>query len=225
MPKGKAKESSMNSLVITGGQIDLPFAKKELEKQVWDMVISADSGLEFCREAQIVPDLILGDFDSVKTETLDGFQQNYPERIHRFPAMKDETDTELALLHAISAGATRITILGGTGTRLDHVLGNLQLLKLALDKGVDCVLLDSHNRIRLVADGLLLRKAEEFGDYVSLIPFTPQVCGLTLTGFAYEVRDFTLQAGQARGVSNQICEEVAQICLTEGLLLVIESRD
>ncbi|MCD8110908.1 MAG: thiamine diphosphokinase [Clostridiales bacterium] len=215
----------MNTLIITGGHIDLPFAKKQVDIGVWDCVISADSGLNFCCEAGIWPDVILGDFDSADPDVLRVFQKKCPERILTFPARKDETDTELAILHAIRAGADRITLLGATGSRLDHVFGNLQLLLPAMEAGAACVILDEHNRIRMIRDTLTIRREEQFGRYVSLLPFTPQVEGLTLTGFVYETENFTLTSGKARGVSNEIRDEEARIEMKSGILLVIESRD
>lgn len=215
----------MDVLIVTGGSIDASFAKQYIEKRKWDLIISADSGMEFCCQAGILPDMLLGDFDSAKPETLAYFTERCPERILTFPSQKDETDTELAIIKAIEAGAAKITILGGTGSRLDHVLGNIQLLKIALDAGVECLIVDAHNRLRMIDKGLKLKKAEQFGHYVSLIPFTPQVTGVTLTGFFYPVTDFTLTSGKARGVSNEITEEEAVIELKEGILLVIESDD
>lgn len=215
----------MNILIITGGSIDASFAKQYIGERKWDFIISADSGMEFCHEADILPDLILGDFDSARPETLAFFKEKCPGNIRTYPAQKDETDTELAILKAVEAGAQEITILGGTGTRLDHVLGNIQLLKMALDAGVDCRIVDAHNRIRMIDKRLELERSGQFGRYVSLIPFTPRVDGLTLTGFAYEVEDFTLMNGKARGVSNEIAAQKAVIDLKDGILLVIESDD
>ncbi len=215
----------MKCLIVAGGQIDLPFAKQILECQDWDLLISADRGLHFFLEAGLVPDWIVGDFDSADPEEIKPFQENCPEKLQTFPAEKDETDSEIALDCAIEAGADRITILGGTGSRLDHVLGNLQLLKRALDAGAECCLVDPHNRIRMIKDDLAINRDEQFGDYVSLIPFSSEVEGLTLTGFAYEVEDFTLQNGIARGISNEICAPCAHITLKSGELIVIESRD
>lgn len=215
----------MQALIISGGTIEPEFAKSYIGERDWDYIISADAGMKFCKEAEILPDLLMGDFDSAEPEVLSWFQKQYPERMRRFPAQKDETDTELAILQAIAQGADSVTIIGGTGTRLDHVLGNIQLLKMALDKGVNCLLVDSHNRIRMIRDTFSIRKAEQFGTYVSLLPFTPQVRGLTLHGFAYEVSDYTLSCGLARGVSNEIEADTAVIELKEGLLLVVESRD
>ncbi len=213
------------SLIITGGHIDLPFAEKQIRQERWDRILCADSGLDFCRRAGLLPDVILGDFDSADPEALLYFRERCPERILTFPSQKDETDTELALQYAIREGAERITVLGATGTRLDHVLGNIHLLKQAMDAGTECCLLDAHNRIRMIRAGLVLRRDRQFGRYVSLLPFTPEVEGLTLTGFAYDVHDFTLTAGKARGVSNEIREEEARIELKSGILLVIESAD
>lgn len=217
----------MKGLIVTGGTIDDGFAAQYIRDFNWDFIISADSGMNFCYRAEILPDLILGDFDSADPKVLKYYRERCPERIEQFPTHKDETDTELALIRAIKAGADEITVIGATGTRLDHVLGNIQLLKMALDARVSCMLVDAHNRIRMMdyRKTLELKKTEQFGKYVSLLPFTPEVTGLNLEGFVYNVEDFTLTSGIARGVSNEIVEEKAYISCLEGILLVIESMD
>ena len=95
----------------------------------------------------------------------------------------------------------------------------------ALDRGVSCQIVDAHNRIRMVDGQIMLQKSDQFGKFVSLIPFTPEVTGITLKGFAYEVENFTLVSGIARGVSNELEAETASITCENGILLVIESRD
>ena len=220
-----ASDREKHVLIISGGSIDVAFARAYIRERQFDMVISADSGMEFCREAELLPDLILGDFDSASPQTLAFFKKECPERIETFPARKDWTDTELAIIKALDAGAGKITVLGGTGTRLDHVLGNIHLLKKALDAGAECVLADAHNRIRMTAGTLKLNKKEQFGKYVSLVPFTSQITGLTLRGFAYNVDNVTLTAGTSLGISNEIQAEEAVIDFQEGILLVMESRD
>ena len=215
----------MRCLIITGGTIQSEFAIKYIKERAWNFVVCADAGMRFCHSAGILPDLILGDFDSVDEESYEYFQKVCPERMERFPTHKDETDTELALLRAIDAGADAITMIGATGTRLDHVMGNIQMLKLALDRKVSCQIVDAHNRIRMLDKFAELKKSDQFGKYVSLLPFTPEVRGITLKGFAYEVEDFTLVSGIARGVSNELEAETATISCEDGILLVIESRD
>ena len=89
----------------------------------------------------------------------------------------------------------------------------------------DTEIVDAHNRIRMVDGQIMLQKSDQFGKFVSLIPFTPEVTGITLKGFAYEVENFTLVSGIARGVSNELEAETASITCQNGILLVIESRD
>ena len=175
----------MNTLIVTGGSIDYKFACEYLKKYTWDYVVCADAGMKFCHTAGIQPDLILGDFDSVDDASYTYFKKTCPERMEQFPTHKDETDTELALLRAIAAGADAVTMIGATGTRIDHLLGNIQMLKLALDRGVSCQIVDAHNRIRMVDGQIMLQKSDQFGKFVSLIPFTPEVTGITLKGFDY----------------------------------------
>ena len=212
-------------LIITGGKIDYDFAIEYIGQNEFDRVIAADSGIEFCRRANRIPDLILGDFDSANPQTLAFFQEKCPDRIETFPARKDATDSELAFLRAAEWGALQITILGGTGTRMDHVMGNIHLPKQALDAGIACELVDAHNRIRLIDQPLILNKSDQFGEQVSLIPFTPQVEGLTLCGFAYPLDHFTLTWGTSRGISNVIESDRASIQFSSGILLVMETKD
>lgn len=77
----------------------------------------------------------------------------------------------------------------------------------------------------MTAGTLKLKKKEQFGKYVSLVPFTSQITGLTLRGFAYNVDNVTLTAGTSLGISNEIQAEEAVIDFQEGILLVMESRD
>ena len=215
----------MRTLIITGGSICDDFGIEIYRSEKWDTVISADSGLNFCYRTGIVPDLILGDFDSASAEIYKYYKERFTDRIKKFPVRKDGTDTELAVLAAIEEGSKEITILGATGTRLDHILANIQVMKGALESGVNCVITDPHNRVRLIDKDLTIEKEKQFGDYISLIPFTKEVRGLTLKGFSYCLDNYTLRSGNSLGVSNYITDDRAQITLKEGILIVIESRD
>lgn len=231
----------MNIFIITGGRIDTDFSLSYMKKHDPDCIIAADKGLEACHQMELMPDYIYGDFDSVKTEVYAFFAERIPERIHKYSSRKDETDTELALREAIAFVRKKdterneqledemvshlITILGATGTRLDHVLGNIQLLKYALDEGVPCELVDEHNRIRMLKDSFTIREEDQFGEYVSFLPFTSVVEGITLKGFEYDVEDWNMESGLARGVSNEIKEEIAEVSIKSGILLMFETRD
>lgn len=214
----------MKTLIIGGGNIDFDFALSFMEKEAFDYVIAADSGMEFLRQAGRRPDCILGDFDSSCAQTLEYFQSSGVE-VLAFPPQKDSTDMELAVLTALERGSTEMVILGATGTRLDHVLGSLKNLSIAQRAGVPCSILDAHNRIRLADRTLTLRKAEQYGRYVSLLAFGEDVTNLTLRGFFYPLEGYTMTCDMAIGISNQIAAEEAVISFDSGRLLVIESRD
>jgi thiamine pyrophosphokinase len=108
---------------------------------------------------------------------------------------------------------------------LDHVLANIHLLLLPMQLKVKASLIDGNNMIYLRQESFTLKKREQFGNYVSLLPFTEKVRGLTLRGFKYPLNHIILTSGNSLGISNEIVGEEASVEFSEGILLVIESRD
>lgn len=212
-------------LIVSGGQIEDNFAKEWIAQYQPDFMIVADSGMEFMRRVGLNPDMIIGDFDSVASETLAYFKEQTGIIFKELNPMKDDTDTEFAIRQAISLGAEEITVLGATGTRLDHVLGNVALLGIGLQEQVQIQLVDAHNRIRMIDKTLKLEKVNQFGKFVSLLPFAGAVRGVTLKGFKYPLENHTMLAFSSLGISNEIVDEEAEILLEEGVLVVIEARD
>lgn len=223
MEKEKSTDA-MHAVIVAGGAIDDTFALDFLKRENPKLLVAADSGMHFFHRNQILPRLIIGDFDSVEGKVLSFFQEKEVE-IHRLNPMKDDTDTEAALRAVIARGAKKITILGGTGSRLDHVLGNVALLGIGLSEAVSVVLLDAHNRIRMIQGGLVIKRREQFGTYVSLLPYTRTVEHLYLSGFRYPLTDACLQNFSSLGISNEIIADEGKIEFEAGILLVIESRD
>ncbi|MFR4352376.1 MAG: thiamine diphosphokinase [Roseburia sp.] len=212
-------------LVVSGGEIDDGFTVRAMDELRPDIRIAADSGMEFFYRTGRCPDVIVGDFDSVEAEALEFFRGQPGIEFRELNPVKDDTDTESAIRIAISMGAEQITLLGGTGSRLDHVLGNIELLGMGLKAGVPITMLDAHNRIRMVQRGIAICKEEQFGSYVSLLPYTGKVEHLTLAGFKYPLMDHCLEGFCSLGVSNEIVENRGIITFDGGILLVIESRD
>ena len=218
----------MESLIISGGNLEKEFACSYISQHSCELTIAVDAGMKFFYEQNIIPDYIVGDFDSVEPEILQSFQNIGGEKkpvILQFQPEKDETDTELAIRTAIKQGSKTIHLLGATGSRMDHVMGNFHLLGAAMKQGVDCQIVDLHNRIRMICQDMVIKKENQYGKYVSLFPFTPQVKGLTLRGFKYPLNNYTLECYHSLGVSNEIIGTQAEISFQEGILLVIESRD
>lgn len=215
----------MRGLIITGGNIRDEFACEKIKTGGYDMIMAADSGMDFLYRNHLTPDIIVGDFDSVDHDALDFFKEDNRIEFCRLNPEKDDTDTEYAIRDALSRGITQLTILGGTGSRIDHVLGNISLLGIGLEENVEIELVDEHNRVRMIDKPLSIRKDEQFGRFVSLIPYTGRVEHVTLTGFKYTLDDYTMGGFNSLGVSNEIAEEVAHIEFRSGILLVIESVD
>ncbi|MFR2188348.1 MAG: thiamine diphosphokinase [Blautia sp.] len=213
------------AVIISGGSLDPDFALAFLREEKPELLIGADRGICFLKEKGIHPTHIVGDFDSASGEALEYFKQ-FPEiPIRTFNPVKDFTDTAIAMELAMEEGADRIYILGGTGTRLDHVVANIKLLSHALERKKECVLMDAHNRIRLIDQPLTIEKKKQYGKYVSLFAFGGQVKGLTLRGFFYPLTEYDMEAENPLGVSNEITAENGEISFSSGKLLVMESKD
>ncbi|MCI8483027.1 MAG: thiamine diphosphokinase [Lachnospiraceae bacterium] len=220
----------MEALIVSGGHLEDAFLLSYLQNHKCDLVIAVDSGMNFFYRTGQTPDYIVGDFDSAAPDVLQSFtvQSQINKKkpvILQFQPEKDETDTELAIRTAIEQGCSRIHLLGATGSRMDHVMGNIHLLGMAMKQGVECLMTDEHNRIRMIQKGIVIQRKEQYGDYISLFPFTPQVKGLTLTGFKYPLDGYSLECYHSLGVSNEITGEQAEISFEEGVLLVMESKD
>jgi len=212
-------------LIISGGSILDEFAKEWIGQYQPDYISVADSGMEVMRRVSLVPHMINGDFDSVCPETLAYFKEQKQIVFKELNPVKDDTDTEFAIRQAIGLGAKEITVLGATGTRLDHVLGNVALLGIGLQEKVAIQLVDANNRIRMIDKPISLKKAEQFGEYVSLLPYAGEVKGVTLRGFKYPLENDIMGIFSSLGISNEIVEDEAEILFEEGILVVIEARD
>lgn len=221
-------------VILTGGYLNIRFAKEYMKTLSYDKVFAVDKGLEYAEILGIMPDYIIGDFDTVDKILLESYEKQIAEgkaHIHldRHPAKKDATDTELAILKAIEEKADKITLLAASGGRIDHMLANLNLLLLTGKAGIECYLVDEANRVRLLDSSdhtsCIIQKKEQYGTYLSLIPITEFVEGLTITGVMYPLHKKKVYQGNSLTVSNQIVEKEASISLDKGKILIIESTD
>ena len=226
------KYSSIDTVIVSGGMIQedfaLDFLKKiqEERKEKKLVLMAADRGLDFFRKNGITPDIADGDFDSLSVEGKKYLENLKDTEIIRLQPEKDDTDTQSTLNLAIAKGAENILILGATGGRIDHLIGNLGLLTLGKLKGVSVAIADAQNYICLVKSGTILSKAGQFGKYVSFFSAGEAVEGLTLKGFKYPLNNFCLTtADSGLTVSNEIRDDTAQITYDRGSLMMVMSRD
>lgn len=215
----------MKYLIVTGGMTTDELITYVMKNGGYEVVIAVDSGTEFLYRAGIIPDIVVGDLDSANPDVIDYYRDYEYIDFCILNSEKDDTDTEHAIREAIRRGATEITIVGGTGTRLDHVIGNITLLGIGLEQNVPITIIDEHNRIRMINQPIVMKKKEQYGQYISLLPFSGEVTGVTLKGLKYTLDNYTMGGFNSRGISNEIVDEEASISLTSGQLLLIESRD
>lgn len=215
----------MRTLIIAGGEINIEMLDKYWRKDTRQNIIAVDRGLEALFKLHIIPNHVVGDFDSVSPEILEFYKNQTQIIFHKFNAEKDNTDTDIALKLAIKLKSSDIAIIGALGRRMDHALANIHILKEALEANISCQIIDEHNRIYLINKEITLKKDKVYRRYVSLIPLTTEIEGLTLTGFKYPLNQYTLPIGTSLGISNEITEDVAKIEIKKGILIVIESKD
>lgn len=171
---------SKRIIIISGGELNEEFVLSILEKEENQYVIGVDRGMEFLCRHQILPNYIVGDFDSVKKEIGDYYRNETNVPIREFNPVKDASDTEIAIRLAMTLGAKEILILGATGGRIDHLWANVQSLAIPFKAGIDAVIMDTQNKIRLIGGGEThLKKGETYGPYFSVFPLGEEVYGFT----------------------------------------------
>lgn len=212
-------------LIITGGKLDLSFAGSFFEQETFDKIIAVDAGLEAVKALGLEPDMVVGDFDTVKPGILQYYRQKEHIIWDTHQPEKDETDTELALRTAMETGVSDMVILGATGGRLDHSIGNIHLLYACLQKGVKASIVDEKNRLYILDQGKTYRSSEIWGKYISFLPLTEEVHGITLKGFKYPLTNRDIRIGTSLCISNELEAETGTITFRDGALICVESHD
>ena len=216
---------SKQGIIVSGGSINKDFALHAIQEIQPDYVIGVDSGLSFLHNNGIAPTHIVGDFDSVSSELIEYYKTETKVPIREFQPEKDATDTEIAIRLLIELGVEKLWILGGTGSRLDHVMSNIQILKIALDRGVKAYLLDECNRISLWDREIRLTEEESFGTYFSIFPFDGSIESVSIEGAKYPLDHYLLTPYESRCVSNERMEGEVKITFPKGTIILMETRD
>ena len=210
----------MKTVIISSGEIyDYSFCHDIVQSA--DRIICADGGTRHAINMKLTPDVIIGDMDSSAAHYIDFFRKKGVEII-QYPKDKDKTDTHICVEFALTF-STEITLLGATGSRIDHMIANISLLKLGIERNIPISMMDNKNHIRLIKDSIVLEGNK--GDYFSLIPFTERVEGISTKGAHYELKDAEMELGDPYGVSNYFEEKIVEVSIKKGYLLVIKSED
>lgn len=215
----------MNINILAGGPEDLfpDLREYNMENSIW---VGVDRGVFHLLKMNIRPIIAFGDFDSVSSEELQ-FIENEVKELKRFRPEKDETDMELALQWALDQNPATIRIFGATGGRLDHLFANVHLLLNPFNakNPADIYLIDRYNQVFLRGPGTYRIEKMKAKKYISFVPLTLDVTGLTLKGFKFPLENRYISLGSTLCISNELISDYGTFSFSEGILIVIRSRD
>jgi thiamine pyrophosphokinase len=206
--------------VLANGDLEsLEWARTQLSGA--GAIIAADGGAAHALAAGLWPDTVIGDMDSLSSADRSRLDA-YGAEVILHPEAKDETDLELALLHAAATYDEPIRVLAGLGGRLDQWLANILLLLHPALRGRDVRFLAPYQQLWLAGSSTEVHGIP--GDTVSLIPLGGDVHVLETTGLAWPLRDEVLRVGPARGISNEMTGPRATVTVASGDLLCVHTK-
>lgn len=200
--------------VIIGSSPDTEISVLTENIKSGDFVVCADGGYVYAQQAKIIPNLIIGDFDS------SAFPQDSDCEIITLPVQKDDTDTLFCVKECLKRGFNNFVILGGTGGRFDHTFANICTLKFLAEKKLYAEIIDSKTVISVMTSGVKQLCGKK-GMTFSIFPFGCESCEVTLSGFMYELNKGTLKSDFPLGVSNEITSDKAQITIYKGTAVIM----
>ena len=202
-------------VIIGGGDCSAEILKNNIS--VDDFIICADSGFDVATESGFAPDLLIGDFDSIKTIT-----ENVCKI--KLPVEKDVTDTVAAFNEGVEHGFNHFVLLGGTGGRFEHTFANISLMANASKSDITFEIVDDKHIFRSITNSSI-RIERKSNQQVSVFAFGNCAFGVTLKGFHYPLWDYTLDPfNGALGTSNDIVDDYGEISVQNGTLIIIETQ-
>ncbi|WP_273125633.1 thiamine diphosphokinase [Metabacillus sp. HB246100] len=191
------------------------------EHIIW---VGIDKGVNYINDEGLPLSYAFGDFDSIsdrdKRELIDQLNT-----VKVYPQEKDKTDTELALEWALQQDVEEVYLFGATGGRMDHTLGNIQLLHKSIDYKKTLQIIDKQNHITIYKPGTYTIMNDPDRKYISFLPLSMEVKGITLENFKYPLKNCHIHLSSTLCISNELIFEVGTFSFKEGILLMIRSRD
>ncbi len=209
----------MRGLLSTGGyEID----KDILYKYARDsFIICADSGIKNFIGTDIIPHMAVGDFDSSDEQCLKFIEENNIP-IKKYPVKKNHTDTEIAIDVLLDKKCEEINILSAIGTRFDHTMANILLLR-KLYNLCRAKIVDNHNEV-IYCEERELKVHKDGFKYLSIIPISEDV-NVSSKGLLYETDNLNIKLNSTLGVSNEIVKDFAELTIHRGNCLIVKSKD
>ncbi len=203
-------------VIVGGGDCDAKFLRNHIDIKN-DFIICADSGYDYIKSAEITPDLLIGDFDSIKA---------IPENMSKItlPVEKDVTDTVAAYYEGIKLGYKCFVLFGGTGGRFEHTFANISLMSSASRNGIYFEIIDKTHTFRCITNSSIKIPYND-NQQISVFAYGDKAFGVTLKGFHYPLFDYTLDPYNcALGTSNDIIDDFGEISVKSGTLVIVETN-
>lgn len=204
------------AVLVCNGHIDTKFLYSHIGKN--DFLVAVDGGANKLAKTGFVPNLIIGDMDSISSGAKKKFRKS---EFLVFPKEKNEVDLELALDYCVKKGFREILVLGAIGSRTDMSLINVFLLT-QLPQNVNAKIVHENQEIFLIHKKALIEGMP--GEKISFLALSGNVEGLTLSGFKYGLENAALEFGVGRGISNEFKNKKTLISFKSGKLLCVHFR-
>lgn len=208
------------AIIALNGQI---MGRKEEYRSIFNegdyTIIAADGGLFLLEKLNLTPNVLLGDFDSIPLNRLE-FYTEKKVKIIRYPVEKNETDGELAISYCLDEGFTDVIMVGTRGGRLDHQLANILLLEYAYHNDLNLLIKEPGMEMGIINGNKRFYNCS--GEYLSLIPLSEEVKGVSITGCRYNLEGATLYRYKTRGISNEIIENIVELSVKKGILFYLK---
>lgn len=182
-----------------------------------DFVIAVDGGYDKIQNFGIEIDLLVGDFDSIRSK---------PDHVNllTLPEEKDDTDMMVAIREGYERGCRIFHIYGGTGGRFDHTLSNVQCLAYLTSIGACGFLYEKESVITTMRAGEI-HFSEEAKGMLSVFAYTEEATGVTEEGLRYSLQEATLRSTYPVGVSNEFIGGPSKITVRSGILMLVYPKD
>lgn len=209
----------MKCVIVSGGE---PPRKIDLVTHTKDaaLVIAVDGAADLFDRWGLTPHCIVGDMDTADSNSVSRLK-DLGAAVFKLPKEKNETDTQAAFEYALNAGADDIVMLGATGRRFDHAMGNVAMLVRAARVGAACRIIDDVNEMwAATGEHDIIGR---IGQTVSILPLTGDLT-VTATNLLYPLENLKLGVDASRGISNVFVKSPAHLCISGGYALIVKIK-
>ena len=208
--------NSNKCIVFTGGVIN-NYNVLNINVNDKDYVICADSGYYHAKKLNVHVDSLIGDFDSL------GSIPDDVDEIIRYPKEKDDTDTMLAIKHALEKGYTHFEMYGAMGNRFDHAYANIQSLDYLVEHNACGKIITETEELFIIKNSTVKIEKKE-GYVLSVFSYTNTANGVSEKGVKYPLDNVVVTQNFPIGISNEITDNFAEITVKDGKLLIIHLK-